>query len=913
MSDATAPQDSSIRKIAPRQKFSPRNSLRSKFLVVVLGITAAAVLIAGVTMLLHDLTVYRQSWAADMKTEAAMLARSTAPALAFSDRATAQRNLNALQVREAILGAALYDEKGVAFALYRRPGEAAIPGAAPDVAKGLRLSGELLELTQRIEQNDEFLGTIYIRARYDVSGRIAAYGTIFSIVMAASMIAALLLSTMLQRVITAPLYDIVGVARKVVDEHNYAQRVPKLTDDELGVVIEGFNKMMDEVQSRTRELEESNRTLQEEVATRQAAEAALGLANARLESSMAAAEIGGWFRNFKTGKTVVDRNLIALYGLSADEEIIGEPTLLREFVHHEDRSSVARALEEAQRSGRLETEFRIHRRDGSLRWFTSRGRVQFDENGEPATMSGLLIDTTAQRLAEQALRESERTYRAIGESIDFGVWVCDAEGRNTYASDSFLRLTGLTQEECSQFGWRSVLHPEDREATINEWQTCVRSGDNWYREHRILGVDGQYHPVLAQGVPIRVDGAITGWAGINLDISRLKRTEEALRDADRRKDEFLATLAHELRNPLAPIRHATRILDTSNASDGQRQWSRDVIARQVQHMSLLLDDLLDVSRITRGRLELKRDEVDLQSLLSMALETARPLIDSKQHTLEINLPAEPIRIDADPLRLSQALSNLLTNAAKYTDPGGLIAVTAALTEQSLNITVRDTGIGLSPSAIVKVFDMFSQVESAVDRSQGGLGIGLALVKGLVALHGGVVDAESAGVGKGSTFIIRLPISIISNRQRRAIDTVETRGSRTQRRKVLVVDDNRDGARSLALVLEMSGHDVSVAYTGASAIALGDNARPDVCIIDIGMPDLNGYETARRIREKDWGKRALLLALTGWGQQDDKQRARDAGFDRHFTKPVDPAEIERALEEFPAISEDNNADTRTQLS
>jgi CheY-like chemotaxis protein len=224
-------------------------------------------------------------------------------------------------------------------------------------------------------------------------------------------------------------------------------------------------------------------------------------------------------------------------------------------------------------------------------------------------------------------------------------------------------------------------------------------------------------------------------------------------------------------------------------------------------------------------------------------------------------------------------------------------VTATVDAQSLNIAVRDSGIGLSSTAIVKVFDMFSQVESAVDRSQGGLGIGLALVKGLVALHGGVVDADSAGVGKGSTFVIRLPLSVISSLQPQAPARPKEKPANPRRRKVLVVDDNRDGARSLALVLEMGGHDVSVAYSGLSALELGEATHPDVCIIDIGMPDLNGYETARRMRGKEWGKRALLLALTGWGQQDDKARAREAGFDRHFTKPVDPSELEQALDAF----------------
>ena len=261
---------------------------------------------------------------------------------------------------------------------------------------------------------------------------------------------------------------------------------------------------------------------------------------------------------------------------------------------------------------------------------------------------------------EQALRASERLYRAIGESISYGVWVCDAEGNNIYASDSFLRLTGLTLEEYCSPTWIRVLHPEDRARAEDAWQECVRTGNTWYEEHRIRGVDGEYYPILAQGVPIYDDqGQIDRWAGIHLDIARLKLTEQALREADRRKDEFLATLAHELRNPLAPIRNAVFILNAANADPAQRQLARSVIDRQVRHMSLLLDDLLDVSRVTRGQFELKREYVDLRSVCDVAVETARPLIEAKRHTLRVTLPSETMTLEADPLRLAQVVSNLL--------------------------------------------------------------------------------------------------------------------------------------------------------------------------------------------------------------------------------------------------------------
>ncbi|MGH8139952.1 MAG: hybrid sensor histidine kinase/response regulator, partial [Steroidobacteraceae bacterium] len=380
--------------------------------------------------------------------------------------------------------------------------------------------------------------------------------------------------------------------------------------------------------------------------------------------------------------------------------------------------------------------------------------------------------------------------------------------------------------------------------------------------------------------------------------ARLENTMEALREADRRKDEFLATLAHELRNPLAPITHAVKLMDTPAADETQRQWGRGVIARQVQRMALLLDDLLDVSRITRGRLEMRRDQVDLQSLVGSAVETARPLIDAKHHTLTISLPSEPVELDVDPLRVSQALSNLLTNAAKYTDEHGQITLTAALEAQGLAIRVTDTGIGIDPAVIPGLFEMFSQIDSAIDRAEGGLGIGLALVKGLVGLHGGTVRAASAGLGRGSEFTVTLPRAVVAERRARiAAEPATDLEPVGPRCKVLVADDNRDAADSLRILLELSGYETLVAYNGQGALDLGMRDRPSAFILDVGMPDMTGYEAARRIRQQAWGRHVLLIAATGWGQDDDKERARAAGFDEHFTKPVSPEQVERVLLRF----------------
>jgi CheY-like chemotaxis protein/two-component sensor histidine kinase len=354
-----------------------------------------------------------------------------------------------------------------------------------------------------------------------------------------------------------------------------------------------------------------------------------------------------------------------------------------------------------------------------------------------------------------------------------------------------------------------------------------------------------------------------------------------------------------LRNPLAPIRNAVRILDSDAADERQRKWGREVIARQVQRMSLLLDDLLDVSRITRGQLELKKDYVDLKAVVGVAVETARPLLDAKQHALTVSLPTENVKLEADPLRLSQVIGNLLTNAAKYTDSGGRIALTARITQGELVISIRDSGIGLTPESMPGLFTMFSQVNSAIDRAEGGLGIGLALVKGLVMLHGGRVEVRSEGLGRGSEFIVQLPHKVLApaGANQPEEKTGAANASAMRRCRVLVADDNRDAAESLAMVLRFAGYEVSIAFSGAEALSVAERERPGAAIVDIGMPGMSGHEVARRMRLEAWGKNAVLIALTGWGQEQDKQAAFAAGFDEHLTKPLDPDAIEQTLDEL----------------
>jgi signal transduction histidine kinase len=382
-------------------------------------------------------------------------------------------------------------------------------------------------------------------------------------------------------------------------------------------------------------------------------------------------------------------------------------------------------------------------------------------------------------------------------------------------------------------------------------------------------------------------------------LEEVEARSHELREADRRKDEFLATLAHELRNPLAPIRHGVRLLESSEVTEGQSRWAREVISRQVQRMALLLDDLLDVSRITRGRLDLKFETVELKAVVRAAVETVRPLLDSKQHQLSIDLPEESMALKVDPLRLSQSVSNLLTNAAKYTDPGGQISLVVQLLPGGLSMSVKDNGIGFDAHSFTEMFTMFAQVTSAIDRAEGGLGIGLALVRGLIELHGGTVEASSPGIGRGSEFVIHLPRSVVSS-VGAPDDAAEMRESATAGNgelKILVADDNRDAADSMTMILKLNGHEVSVAYSGEEALRIARETTPKVMILDIGMPGLSGYEVAAAVRREPWGAQILLLAVTGWGQAGDKDRARAAGFDYHLTKPVDLDQVERLMLEF----------------
>jgi PAS domain S-box-containing protein len=517
--------------------------------------------------------------------------------------------------------------------------------------------------------------------------------------------------------------------------------------------------------------------------------------------------------------------------------------------------------------------------------------------GEDGAIFGCVLvfrDVTGRRAADLALAESEERLRLAVRAADAATWVWDMPTGILRGDERLAFLYNLDTDELArgmpiERGFDRV-DPEDADRVHRDVMDAVLNARPFEIEFRMKGRDGALRWLRCVGrVEVDDDGKPMRTSGAVLDMTERKRVEQELSDSDRRKDEFIATLAHELRNPLAPLRNCLQIL--SVARDGEAAAAaRAMMERQLSKMVGLIDDLLDLSRISQGKIELRKERVDLGRLVFDTIETTRPSIEQAGHAIHIAVPDVPVFVDGDVTRLSQVFTNLLTNAAKYTERGGRIDVTLS---PDAVVTVRDTGIGIPQEMLPKIFDMFTQVDRSIERSEGGLGIGLWLVRRLVELHGGTVEAQSDGPGKGSTFVVRLP---------RATGPATTAAAAPSAssphvgRRIVVVDDNRDSAMSLALMLQLMGNEVRTAHDGAEGIEAAAAFRPDVMLLDLGMPRLNGYDAARKIREQPWGKDLVLVALTGWGQDSDRARSREAGFDHHLVKPVEPATLERLLAE-----------------
>jgi signal transduction histidine kinase/ActR/RegA family two-component response regulator len=515
-----------------------------------------------------------------------------------------------------------------------------------------------------------------------------------------------------------------------------------------------------------------------------------------------------------------------------------------------------------------------------------------------ATVIGILVqgvDVTARAQSDRALAMSRARLDYATRLSGVGFWYCDLPFEvlewDDRVKDHFF-FPPSARINIDDFYAR--IHEEDRGATRAAIEASIRDKSPYDIVYRTV------HPTTGETKWIRAlggtdyapDGTPTHFDGVTVDVSAQKLDQQRLaglnlqlREQDRRKDEFIATLSHELRNPLAPIRAAAKVIASPLAAPTQLRQAQQIVERQVNHMALLLDDLLDIARITQGKLQLKKETLALIPVVDAAVEAVRPTLDGKNQQLELNLPHEPILLDADHLRLSQVISNLLMNAVKYSDPGKKIELTCAVQGHMLRLSIKDEGIGIAPDSMPRIFDMFSQVDSVSRRSEGGLGIGLALVKGITELHGGSVEARSQGLGSGSEFIVQLPIA--ARPKASALRAADAQQAPSGQRRILVADDNRDAAESLAMLLEMAGHEVRVAHHGQAALSLAQSFRPDTALLDIGMPDISGYEVAQSLRREPWGAKLLLVALTGWGQDGDKRRAVEAGFDHHLIKPVDP--------------------------
>jgi PAS domain S-box-containing protein len=630
-------------------------------------------------------------------------------------------------------------------------------------------------------------------------------------------------------------------------------------------------------------------------------------ANARLAASeerfrLASKALRGWIYDgdIASGRVTRSEGYYLALGIDA-----GTAPETREWwlsrVHPDDIAERERLTREAlaRPEESITQEYRIRLGDGRYIWVWDHGIIVRDPSGAPLRMVGNVLDITARKTAEAAVRESEERFRNMADHSPGMVWLSDVDGAFTFLSESWYALTGQTPETALGFGWLDVVHPDEHEVTRGILLAASSKRIPYRFDFRVFDRDGAVRWVfLAATARFGPDRTFLGYVGSMIDISDRKGMEEELREADQRKDEFLAMLGHELRNPLAPIRSAAAVMRYMTVDDPKFTWAREVIERQVTHMTRLIDDLLDVARITRGTVQLRQERVELARLVNEAVEVSRPLIEDRGHRLELSLPPTPVWLDADPARIEQVLANLLNNSAKYTEQGGRIELSAAVSDDEVEIRVADNGVGIDPDLLPRIFDLFTQDKRSIDRSQGGLGIGLTLVKALVELHGGVVEVRSAGRGSGAEFRVRLPIAMgvdLAAAPRPAGD----RRLLAVPRRVLVVDDNLDSADGLATLLSLEGHHVATAHNGPLALEKAHLLLPDIVLLDIGLPGMDGYEVARRMRDSPDLQASRLVAVTGYGGESDRLRSREAGFSHHLVKPVGVEALQALLESLDA--------------
>lgn len=628
----------------------------------------------------------------------------------------------------------------------------------------------------------------------------------------------------------------------------------------------------------------------------------------RLESTLAAAEIGTWEFDIQANSVRADRNLARMFGVTEEEAAGGPLEAYFRFVHPEDRSHVAQAIARAiETHGEFESQYRLVDPSGFVRWIIARGRVEADSSGRAVGLPCVAVDITSQRDAEiEVIRlaaESDRQRRlydtVLSNTVDFN-YAFDLTGHFTYINKALADLLQMSFSDVVGKNFFDLGYPpglaERLQRQVQETiatrkpvrDTTPFTSYKGERQYEYIFV-----PVIGTG------GDVEAVAGSTRDITELTQIQEELREtaarlseADRRKDEFLATLAHELRNPLAPISSGLVALKSVRNDPKAFETVHATMQRQARQMVRLIDDLLDVSRITQGKLELRPCRVHLGEVIKSAVEAIQPLIDEAEQKFTLSLPAEEISLNADPSRLAQVVANLLNNASKYTPAGGQIRLSAKKQNDQVILTIQDSGIGIPKEMQAMIFEMFAQVQRPLEKTYSGLGIGLTLVKRLVTMHGGTVEVNSAGLGQGSEFRVSLPIPAADSLLEP--DTVSVPDQQTSAMRILVVDDNTDAAHMLSVVVKILGNEVQIAHDGRQALACAEEFRPDVVFMDIGMPVMNGYEAAQAIRQRPWGRELTLVALSGWGQEDDRRKALEAGFDHHLVKPVAPDDLQQFL-------------------
>jgi PAS domain S-box-containing protein len=742
-------------------KMPGARSIRQKLNIILAVTTVLALLMAGAALVLFDLRSQLQAIERELVTQADIIALVSAPALAFDDPKVASENLSVLRAQPNVAAAALFGPRGKLFASFQpvdRQGEAVPLGAKP---AGVSADGEWVRVWRPINSSREQVGTVFLEARHHLVARALDYLGVLSLILTASLAAALLLSNRLQGVLTGPILAITDVARRIRQGRDFSLRATRTSEDEIGELVDVFNAMLDELGRRAQTLEQANEALRD--------------SDERYRLAVRGSSAGLWDWDIKAGTMFHSPRFKALLGYT-DEEFPDVPSSFLQVMHPEDQPAVHRTLR-----GHLSqdlpylVEVRLRLKSGQWRWFLITGMARKDRTGRAFRMAGSVIDVTDRKRAEQVLHESNRA-----------------------------------------------------------------------------------------------------------------------------KDEFIATLAHELRNPLAPIRTGLEIIkrDTGNGPASAR--ARETMERQLAHMIRLIDDLLDISRINSGKIRLEPSRTRLAAAVESAVEISRPLIEARGHELQLELPRQEIELMADSTRLAQTLGNLLNNAAKYTPSHGHIRLKAWQEGATAVVEVADDGVGIPADMLEQVFSLFTQVGRTLDRAQGGLGIGLYLVRSLVELHGGTVSAASEGPGRGSVFTIRMPCLLPATAANTSGQREAPAGrSSEEGLKVLVVDDNVDAAESLATVLQMTGRKTLTVYDGPGVLQAARDFAPDIVLLDIGLPGMSGYDVARQLRADPDLSRSVLIAVTGWGSEEDRRRSHEAGFDEHLTKPIDIAMLEPLLRRFSA--------------